>query len=293
MRCTLFFTIIAAVSSAVAAPLSAYESPSRYANLATRNCRVMPSKIDNNMVDRVYKAVRKVSKEHKVMVITFATCLTESYFNNLDCGDQDSLGLFQQRPSKGWGTPEQLQNPEYATAKFLESLMPIYRDNSGLPANVLAQRVQRAEAGDQYARSLATAERLIGEASARAGNGNDDSSNNDDEDKPTSTKPPANTSTGNGGVINVGDKPTDAPTPEPTSAPSDDEDSEDCDDSVPECEEYDVPALGDNCYKVSERHGLTLDQFYKLNPDLDETCQNLYAGKQYCVAAADVAKRSL
>jgi len=293
MRCTLFFTIVAAVSSVVAAPLTAQVSRSRYAGLANasglekRNCRVMPSKIDDNMVDRVYKAVRKVSKEHKVMVITFATCLTESYFNNLDCGDQDSLGLFQQRPSKGWGTPAQLQNPEYATSKFLEVLMPIYRDNSGLPANVLAQRVQRAEAGDQYARSLSTAERLIKEASARAGNSDDNSDDNstgnDDnsEDKPTST--------GNGGVINVGSKPTDTAAPEPTSSPSD----EDCDDSVPECDEYDVPVLGDNCYKVSERHNLTLEQFYQLNPELDETCQNLYAGKQYCVAAADIVKRSL
>lgn len=293
MRCTLFFTLIAAVSSVVAAPLNAQVSPSRYAGLgglSKRNCAVMPSKIDNNMVDRVYKAVRKVSKEHKVMVITFATCLTESYFNNLDCGDQDSLGLFQQRPSKGWGTPAQLQNPEYATNKFLESLMPIYRDNSGLPANVLAQRVQRAEAGDQYARSLSTAERLIREASARAGNSNDDSNDDDSEDKPTSTK--TATQTGNGGVINVGGKPTDAPAPEPTSAPSDEDDA-DCDDSVPECEEYDVPVLGDNCYKVSERHNLTLEQFYQLNPELDETCQNLYAGKQYCVAASDIVKRSL
>jgi len=60
------------------------------------------------------------------------------------------------------------------------------------------------------------------------------------------------------------DKPTNAPTSKPTSAPSDDEDSEDCDDSTPECEEYDVPAAGDNCYKVSERHDLTLDQFHQL-----------------------------
>jgi hypothetical protein len=287
MRCTLFFTVLAAVSSAVAAPLNAQASPSRYAGLAKRNCRVMPSQIDNNMVDRVYKQVRKTSTDHKVMVITFATCLTESYFNNLDCGDQDSLGLFQQRPSKGWGSPEQLQNPEYATDKFLEALMPIYKDNSGLPANVLAQRVQRAEAGDQYARSLATAERLIGEAAARAGNGND----NQTEDKPTSTKTATKTATGNGGVINVGGKPTDTETasPEPTSAPEDDGN---CDDSVPECEEYDVPAFGDNCYKVAARHGLTLDQLYQLNPELDDACQNLYAGQQYCVAAADVAKRS-
>ena len=140
----------------------------------------------------------------------------------------------------------------------------ICRDNSGLPANVLVQRVQRAAAGDQYACSLSTRERLIGEASARAGNGND-SSNNDDKDKPTSTKPPANTSTDNGGVINVGDKPTDAPTPEPISASSGDEDSEYCNDSAPECKKYNDPAVGDTCDKHVALHVLALGQLSQLH----------------------------
>jgi len=139
-----------------------------------------------------------------------------------------------------------------------------YKDSWAPPVNVLAQRVQPAGAGDQYARSLNTEERLIGEASARAGNGNSD--NNDGEDEPTSTKPPVNTSTGSDGVINVGDKPTDAPTPEPTSAPSDDKDTEDCDDSAPECEEYDVPAAGDSCNKHVVLHVLALSKLRHLIP---------------------------
>ena len=41
--------------------------------------------------------------------------MQESKVRNITYGDRDSLGLFQQRPSQGWGTPEQILNPEYST----------------------------------------------------------------------------------------------------------------------------------------------------------------------------------
>jgi hypothetical protein len=53
------------------------------------------------------------------MLATFETAFVETLFNNLPCGDQDSLGVFQQRPSQGWGTPAQLQDVVYATNAFL------------------------------------------------------------------------------------------------------------------------------------------------------------------------------
>ena len=46
--------------------------------------------------------------------IALATAYQESKLRNLDHGDRDSLGLFQQRPSQGWGTPEQVMTPTYA-----------------------------------------------------------------------------------------------------------------------------------------------------------------------------------
>jgi murein DD-endopeptidase MepM/ murein hydrolase activator NlpD len=51
-------------------------------------------------------------------VIAIATALQESGLRNLDYGDRDSLGLMQQRPSTGWGTPRQVQNPSYAARAF-------------------------------------------------------------------------------------------------------------------------------------------------------------------------------
>jgi hypothetical protein len=53
------------------------------------------------------------------MLATFGTAYVESKFNNLDCGDQDSVGVFQQRPSQNWGTVTQLEDVNYATNKFL------------------------------------------------------------------------------------------------------------------------------------------------------------------------------
>jgi murein DD-endopeptidase MepM/ murein hydrolase activator NlpD len=56
-------------------------------------------------------------------VIALATARQESGIRNLDYGDRDSLGTFQQRPSQGWGTPDQVMNVPHATTTFLEHLV--------------------------------------------------------------------------------------------------------------------------------------------------------------------------
>jgi murein DD-endopeptidase MepM/ murein hydrolase activator NlpD len=56
-------------------------------------------------------------------VIALATARQESGIRNLDYGDRDSLGVFQQRPSQGWGTPDQVRNVPHATTTFLEHLV--------------------------------------------------------------------------------------------------------------------------------------------------------------------------
>src|SRR3954454_2678981 len=58
-------------------------------------------------------------------VIALATAHQESGIRNLDYGDRDSLGAFQQRPSQGWGTPEQVMNLPHATTTFLQHLILI------------------------------------------------------------------------------------------------------------------------------------------------------------------------
>jgi murein DD-endopeptidase MepM/ murein hydrolase activator NlpD len=88
-------------------------------------------------------------------VIAVATALQESYLRNLghlgERNDHDSLGLFQQRPSQGWGTPEQILDPRYASRKFYERLLAV-PDWHRLPLTVAAQRVQRSAYPDAYAK---------------------------------------------------------------------------------------------------------------------------------------------
>jgi hypothetical protein len=82
--------------------------------------------------------------------IGLAAALQESKLYNVRGGDRDSLGLFQQRPSQGWGTPRQILDPVHATNAFFAALeqVPGYAD---LPVTVAAQRVQRSGYPSAYA----------------------------------------------------------------------------------------------------------------------------------------------
>ncbi len=86
----------------------------------------------------------------RALTIAIATAMQESRLRNLDYGDRDSLGVFQQRPSQGWGTPEQVMDPYYATNAFFDVLVTIegYRD---LAVTDAAQRVQRSAFPHAYA----------------------------------------------------------------------------------------------------------------------------------------------
>jgi hypothetical protein len=85
----------------------------------------------------------------RAVSIALATAFQESKILNLDYGDRDSLGIFQQRPSQGWGTPEQIRDPEYATETFFDALVEVdgYED---MPIHDAAQAVQRSADGSAY-----------------------------------------------------------------------------------------------------------------------------------------------
>jgi hypothetical protein len=79
----------------------------------------------------------------RAVVIALATAQQESRLRNLDYGDRDSLGLFQQRPSQGWGTPEQVQDPVYAAGKFYDHLVEVPQWETG-DLTTVADAVQRS-----------------------------------------------------------------------------------------------------------------------------------------------------
>jgi uncharacterized membrane protein len=83
-------------------------------------------------------------------VVAIAAALQESGLHNLDYGDRDSLGLFQQRPSQGWGTPAQIMNPTYAATQFYWQLLAV-PDWQRMSVNDAAQAVQRSGFPTAYA----------------------------------------------------------------------------------------------------------------------------------------------
>lgn len=94
--------------------------------------------------------------------IAIATALQESDLQNLDYGDRDSLGLFQQRPSQGWGSPAQILNPTYAAKQFYTQLLQVPGWRS-MPTTEAAQAVQRSGFPDAYAKWQGEAEALAAE----------------------------------------------------------------------------------------------------------------------------------
>jgi len=87
----------------------------------------------------------------RAATIALATAMQESKLRNLDYGDRDSLGIFQQRPSQGWGTPRQVRDPVYATEAFYDGLVRV-EGYETLEITVAAQRVQRSGYPEAYAR---------------------------------------------------------------------------------------------------------------------------------------------
>jgi hypothetical protein len=85
----------------------------------------------------------------RAVAIAYAAALQESDLQNLSYGDRDSVGVFQQRPSEGWGSRRQLLNPVYASTRFFAALaaVPRYRR---LPIYRAAQEVQHSADGRAY-----------------------------------------------------------------------------------------------------------------------------------------------
>ncbi|MEU0156409.1 hypothetical protein [Micromonospora fulviviridis] len=102
----------------------------------------------------IIAATKKAGLPERAAVISIATSLQESKLENLghlgDKNDHDSLGLFQQRPSSGWGTPEQITDPEYSTLAFEKGLKQVngWQD---MPLTEAAQTVQVSAYPDAYA----------------------------------------------------------------------------------------------------------------------------------------------
>ncbi len=97
----------------------------------------------------------------KALQIAYATALQESKLTDLNYGDRDSVGVFQQRPSEGWGTAKEIENPVYASGRFFGALVAI-PGYQHLPVYQAAQDVQHSADGSAYGQYAPVAGQLAG-----------------------------------------------------------------------------------------------------------------------------------
>ncbi|MFG2102872.1 hypothetical protein ACGFJ5_19970 [Micromonospora echinaurantiaca] len=125
--------------------------------------------LDDEQVENVkaiIAATKKSDMDERAAVVAIATSLQESKLENLghlgDRNDHDSQGLFQQRPSSGWGTVEQITDPEYSTKAFLKGLKQVdgWQD---MPLTKAAQTVQVSAYPFHYAQWEQQAADLVAE----------------------------------------------------------------------------------------------------------------------------------
>ena len=131
--------------------------------------------IQMNNATRIVETARSMGLGRDAQIIAVATAMQESTLYNRastvlpesydyphegDGSDFDSVGLFQQRTSTGWGAVKDLMKPEFATKQFLEALIQVPRWQD-LPLTVAAQTVQGSAFPDHYAKHEANATKVV------------------------------------------------------------------------------------------------------------------------------------
>ncbi len=116
------------------------------------------------LTETVLRVGQEMGANKKVLETAVATMIQESTIKNdasVDSKDHDSLGLFQQRPSAGWGTRAQISDPEYAAKKFFEKAIPNDKKDPGKEKTLLAQSVQISAYPRAYAQWDTQAEAIV------------------------------------------------------------------------------------------------------------------------------------
>jgi hypothetical protein len=155
------------VAPAGARPAPAATPAADLAATTLAACGSIPSTADPAVTLAVYGVGRELGVSSKVMLAGFETGWVESHMRNLDCGDRDSIGVFQQRPSQGWGTRAQIMNPRYAARQFFVRAIAAEARCPSCSAGRIAQSVQVSAFPDRYDRAAGTAGTLRSNAASR------------------------------------------------------------------------------------------------------------------------------
>jgi len=142
-------------------------SPSRLVTTPSGRLRLDPAQAAN--VATIAAVGKRMGLEDHAVTVALVASLQESKLRNLPSGDLDSIGLFQQRPSQGWGAPVELIDPVYAASAFFRALVRV-PGWAAMPVGDAAQQVQRSAAPDAYgpweAQGRILAEAFTGEVGA-------------------------------------------------------------------------------------------------------------------------------
>lgn len=132
-------------------------------NESYNNYQLKPEQMNNAqiiadvMADEAKKHGKNPEETKQAIKIALMTALVESRLRNLNYGDRDSLGLFQQRAN--WGSKEERMNPETATRKFAKDLFG--KNYMNMTPNDAAQAVQRSAFPFEYGKWEGVADKLL------------------------------------------------------------------------------------------------------------------------------------
>ncbi|WP_326555911.1 hypothetical protein [Micromonospora sp. NBC_01813] len=160
-----------ATAAATTSPAASPESGVDSGKLIPHGVQGEQSRIDlsaeqTDNVKGIIAATKKAGMDERAAVVAIGTALQESKLENLghlgDRNDHDSQGLFQQRPSSGWGSVEQITDVEYSTTAFLDGLKGVdgWQD---MPLTDAAQTVQVSAFPFHYAQWETQAAELVGQ----------------------------------------------------------------------------------------------------------------------------------
>lgn len=175
-KATIAGAVVVGLTLAVCGGYAVSKIPGLHVPFLSDSCRAFTDSDDVRLApDQITNAAtiaavaRRMDLPPYAVTVAYATAFQESKLRNIQHGDRDSLGLFQQRPSQGWGTAEEITEPRIASERFLAALtrIPGWQDMSVADA---AQAVQVSAHPNAYAkhetksRNLASA--LIGQEGA-------------------------------------------------------------------------------------------------------------------------------
>jgi len=259
------FFVLINVFAVLFALVFAAPVPSR---LAARDCGTLPNGPNIEVRNQIVQVALGRNVNAKVMLAMMEAAIQESLVNNLNCGNQASLGVFQQQPGYGWGDAEQIMDVTHATNAFLDVCIPLDEQQPKLTAGWLAQDTQQSQAGNFYDQHEAEATQYIAEAKAALGVSGGSSGGS------TSSKPSSSSSSSSSdGSVNV------ESSPPPSSSSSSGTVSK----GTGKCKKTYTPIPGDDCDIVVAKFHISLSQLYEWNPSVNHECTNLDAYVPYCV----------